>query len=364
MAATKDFYKILGVSKNASEQEIKKTYRKLAKKYHPDTNKSDPNAERRFKEISEAYSVLSDSKKRQQYDELRKLGASGFDFRDVNKAGRTGARTHGFGSSDFGFGGLGDIFSSIFDFGRQSTETRRRGNDIYTELELSFDEAVSGGKKTISVPSRVTCANCSSTGAQPGSSVSNCSDCKGSGTISFSQGRFAVNRPCPRCMGRGKIISKPCSKCGGDGMIDGRKRLSVKISAGVNNNSKIRLRGQGEKGTAGAPAGDLIMTVRVKSHPFFRREGADVHCEVPISFTQAALGSKIKVRTVSGKHIVLKLPAGTQTGTKFNIRGQGLRLNGRVGNQYVTVKVETPTDLTERQKELLKEFAKEERGKG
>jgi molecular chaperone DnaJ len=360
--ATTDFYKVLGVSESAKEDEIKKAYRRLAKKYHPDANPDDPAAADRFKEIGEAYSVLSDPAKRKQYDQMRKLGAFGFGQRRPSSTGGFSTRTSpegGFSFDDLP-GGLGDIFSSIFDRGRRSEEKKRgpkKGRNVEYVVDISFKRAVEGGKVTISVPVTEDCARCKGGGAEPGTALKTCSECDGSGTVSFGQGGFAVKRPCPNCMGRGKIPETPCSVCGGSGTVRQSRTLQVTVPQGVETGSKVRLSGQGERGSGGGAAGDLIISFRVKPDRFFRRDGLNVYVTVPLNVAQAILGSRIRVRTVSGKRVTLKIPAGTQSGTKFRIRGQGITKDGRTGDQFVEVKVEVPEELDDAAKQSFSDFA-------
>ena len=363
---TKDFYQVLGVGEKASPEEIKKAYRKLAKQYHPDANPDNPKASERFKEIGEAYSVLSDGEKRKQYDQMRRLGA--FDFRRGAGAPRPG--TEGFGtgpgmSGGFSFedlGGLGDLFSSIFDRGRSPKETKRRGGpekgeNVEYVVEIPFETSVQGGKVSIGVPIVEECATCGGSGAAPGSSSQRCTECGGAGTISFGQGGFAVNRPCPACFGRGTIPETPCPSCAGSGNVRQNRKIQVAVPQGAETGSKLRLTGQGERGRAGGTPGDLIITFKVKPHPFFRREGLDVHVTVPINIAQATLGSKVRVRTVRGKRVVLTIPAGTQSGTRFRIRGQGVEKGGRMGDQDVAGKIGGPETLTPDQQKAMEEFA-------
>ncbi len=364
MIGRKDFYEILGVDEKASREEIKKAYRKLAKKYHPDSNKGNPQAAERFKEVSEAYSVLSDPEKRKQYDETKAWGEGGFrDFTQYQPPGGAG------GSSPFddmsGFGGLGDMFKSFFSFdeagfGRQRQRQRpRKGRDVHFEMEVPFEQALRGGKRTIAVPVDAECPKCHGSGAKPGSKVEPCNRCGGSGSISFNQGAFMVKRPCPRCLGRGTTISTPCPQCRGAGHVRKSKRIEVKIPAGVTDGSTIRLRGQGGRSETGGPPGDILITCRVGEHPFFKRDGMDIHSEIPINIAQAALGAKVPVKTVSGTTVELKIPPGTNSGTRFRLKGQGLKKDGAAGDQYVTIKVLTPSLSNGRDRELFEEFAKE-----
>ncbi len=362
--AQKDYYEILGVPEKASDDEIKKAYRRLAKKYHPDSNPNNKMAEEKFKEISEAYDVLSNTEKRKQYDQLRQMGQRGFagaeGFEDIFSRRKGKGRTFSFEDLG-GFGDLGDLFSNIFDMGETTRRKRwgpQKGADLYTEVEIPFDLAISGGKTAIELKKEEACSVCGGTGAKPGTPLSTCPECGGSGMISFAQGGFAVSRPCPRCLGRGKIISTPCPQCGGRGQTFARKRILFNIPAGINDGTQLRLRGQGQPGSGGGAPGDLIVKVNVGRHRFFDRRGQDVYCKVPINVAQAILGSKIRIRTIDGK-VDLKIPPGTQSGTKFRLRRRGLEVNGSRGDQYVEVIVEIPKKMSEKQKRLLGEFAKE-----
>ncbi len=369
MAASKDFYEVLGVSDKASPDEIKKAYRKLAKQYHPDANPDDPKAGDRFKDLGEAYAVLSDADKRKQYDQMRRLGAFGFGGgRSAPGGGERRSAGGGAGGISFddlqGFGGIGDIFSSIFDFGgrgKGGTSTRaggpRKGQDVEYVVEISFEKAVGGGKISIDVPITEECAICSGSGAAPGSAIKTCAECGGAGQVSFGQSGFAVKRPCPACMGRGRIPEKPCTACGGRGSVRQSRKIQVTVPKGVDTGTRLKLSGHGERGAGGGPPGDLILTFKVQDHRFFQREGLNIHVTVPINIVQAALGSKIKVRTVSGAKVVLRIPPGTQPGTRFRIRGQGIEKGDRRGDQIVEVKVEVPDDLSGDAKEALEQFS-------
>jgi molecular chaperone DnaJ len=374
---TKDYYRILSVAENETQDEIKKAYRKLAKQFHPDANPNDPTAAERFKEISEAYSVLSDDAKRKQYDQMRKLGAFGFPggnpfSRGTSRrpggtaaGGSTGAggATEGFSFEDLGgLGGIGDIFGSIFDLGgrrRGRTQGPQRGQNVEYAVEVPFEVAARGGKLPVSVPITEECATCNGSGARPGTTPTPCPECRGSGTVTFGQGGFAVSRPCPACYGRGTIPTDPCPTCTGQGQLRRERQIQITIPAGVDEGSKIRLSGQGERGPGGGAAGDLIVTIRVRPDRFFSRDGMDVHCTVPINIAQATLGSKIRVRTLDGKRVVLTVPPGTQSGTRFRIRGQGIEKNDRRGDQFVRVQVKVPDRLDERGEALMREFARE-----
>jgi molecular chaperone DnaJ len=379
--AYKDYYKILGVPESAGPDEIKKAYRNLAKQYHPDTNPGDNQSAERFKQINEAHEVLSDDVKRKQYDDMKRFAGAGFQgFRGAGAGpggpqgfnindifSRFGAGGPAGGGATFrtddigGFGGLGDIFSTIFDRGgrfRQQRYGPQKGQDLYAEVQVPFETAAKGGSTVISTTKSENCERCRGTGAEPGSQVVKCPQCGGSGMVSQAQGGFAVSRPCPQCYGRGEIVSQPCAGCAGTGQAQRTRRLQVKIPRGVEDGGKIRLRAQGEAGTAGGPPGDLIIKIKVMGDRFLRRKGANVYCDVKINLTQAVLGTKIKVRTLDGKHAVLKVPAGTQPGTIFKMKGLGINKDGRQGDQFVTVNVEIPSDLTPEEKDLFEKLAR------
>jgi molecular chaperone DnaJ len=354
--AAKDFYQVLGVPDSASQDDIKKAYRKLAKQYHPDANPDNPSAAERFKEISEAHAVLSDPEKRKQYDQMRRLGA--FDGMPRQRAGasRTGA-ARGAGAApgdaaedfDFGdFGGLGDIFSSIFGRGRREEPT---AETLEAVVEVPFRIAALGGKIPVTIPVTEPCPTCAGSGGAPGATWSTCPECQGRGTISFGQGGFAVNRPCPQCRGRGRIPSQPCPTCLGSGEVRTERRIMITVPPATDNGSRIRLRGQGAQG------GDIIVSFQVQPDRFFRRDGLDVICEVPINMVQAALGTRLRVRTLDGKKVMLRIPAGTQPGRKFRIKGQGIARNSHRGDQLVAIQVTIPERLTEEQQEQLRKFA-------
>ena len=333
----KDYYEILGVAENASADEIKKAYRKLAKQFHPDANPGDPQAAEKFKEISEANRVLSDPEKRKKYDQVRKYGGLGAFSSRPRGAGTGSADGHGFRFEDLSdLGGIGDIFSSIFDFGKKSSRPSgpSRGRNVEYLVEIPLRTAVRGGKISVTVPISEECATCNGTGAAPGTALENCSEC-------------------------GRVPRTPCSSCGGNGQVRTRKKLSVRVPPGVETASRLRLSGQGERGPGGGPAGDLIIKFRVKPDRFFTREGLNLVCEVPINVAQAVLGSKIKVRTIDGKRVVLKIPPGTQSGTTFRIRGQGVQKGDQRGDQLVRVMVETP-ELSEEGREAFEELAEKE----
>ncbi|HET8650165.1 MAG TPA: molecular chaperone DnaJ [Gemmatimonadales bacterium] len=356
MPANRDFYQVLGVSESASESDIKKAYRRLAKQYHPDANPDNPAAAERFKEISEAHAVLSDAEKRKQYDQMRRLGAfeQGMGRRSGGGA-RPGAapEPEGFDLGDLG--GLGDIFSSIF--GRGARRPEPRGESLEATVEVPFRIAMLGGKVPITLPVTENCPTCGGSGGAPGSTWTTCPECNGRGTVSFGQGSFAVNRPCPLCHGRGKIPSERCPTCRGSGEVRTERRVLITVPAATETGTRVRLKGQGAPGRGGAPAGDLIITFQVQPDRFFRREGLDLVCEVPINLAQATLGTRIRVRTLDGKKVVLKIPPGTQPGRKFRIKGQGISKNGQRGDQLVQVDVTLPEQLSPEQEKLMKEFA-------
>jgi molecular chaperone DnaJ len=360
--AAKDFYQVLGVPDSASQAEIKKAYRRLAKQYHPDANPNNPQAAERFKEISEAHSVLSDADKRKQYDQMRRLGA--FDGGMARGPRSTaGCRTAGGAGPDFrpegmdfgDFGGLGDIFSSIFGRGRQ--ETTARAEEIETVVEVPFRVAALGGKVPVTLQVTEPCPTCTGSGGAPGATWSTCPECNGRGTISFGQGGFAVNRPCPQCRGRGRVPSQPCPTCRGAGEIRTERQVIITVPPATETGTRVRMRGQGEHGGSGTQPGDLIITFQVQPDRFFHREGLDIVCEVPLNIAQAALGTRLRVRTLDGKKVMLRIPAGTQPGRKFRIKGQGVEKNGVRGDQLVQVQVTVPEQLTPEQEGLLKQFA-------
>ncbi|MBD0318799.1 MAG: J domain-containing protein [Gemmatimonadetes bacterium] len=370
---TKDFYRILGVADNATPDEIKKSYRKLAKQYHPDANPNDAAAAERFKEISEAYSVLSDDAKRKQYDQMRKFGGlggfggGGGGFRPGGArpgAGQAGT-SQTFSFDDLDAGGLGDIFGSIFDFGgtkkrgagRAGPTGPQRGENIEYAVEIPFRTAARGGKITVQVPMTDECSVCHGTGGKPGTPVNTCPECKGSGTVTFGGGSFGVTRPCPNCMGKGKVPSDPCTRCHGQGQVREVKPVNVTVPAGVDSNSRVRLAGQGEKGAGGGPPGDLILTFRVQPDHFFTRDGLDVNCDVHVNLAQAMLGSRVKVRTLDDSPVIVKIPPGTQSGKRLSVKGYGIEKGGRRGNQYIRVLVDLPEELTDEQRRKFEEFA-------
>lgn len=364
-ATTKDYYRILGVSEDASEGEIKKAYRRLAKRYHPDAHPDDAEAAERFKEVGEAYAVLSDAEKREQYDQVRKMGGpAGFAGARGAHGGRTaGAREFEFSLDDLGDlgGGLGDIFGSMFERGAAGSPgatARRRGRDIDYTVDVPFLTAARGGALTIAVPVTDECAACGGTGNAPGSRSRTCPECGGDGTVSFGQGGFAVNRPCPACHGRGQVPIEPCPSCGGSGQVRERREIRLSVPAGADTGSKVRLSGKGEPGANGGPPGDLLVTFNVEPHRFFRRDGLDILCTIPLNIAQATLGSKVRVRTIGGNRVTLRIPPGTDSGTRLRIRGQGIEKQGRRGDQYVETKIVAPDELDADAERLMGEFAR------
>lgn len=363
MSEKRDYYEVLGVSKNASAEELKKAYRKAALKYHPDKGGSKED-EAKFKEVNEAYSVLSNAEKRKAYDQFGHAGpnmgggAGGFNWQDFQGAG-------GFGGSGFNInmedlGGFGDIFGDIFGGGGGSRRSKR-GADLETSIAIDFMDVLHGTEREIVLDKYDVCDKCKGNGAEPGTSTKTCGTCNGRGQVTQQAqtmfGTFAQTVTCPTCHGMGKIPEKPCTKCHGQGRLKERKPIKVKIPAGIENGQTIKLSGMGEAGTVGVPAGDLYLTVMIKPDARFQRSGADVHSEAKISFPQAALGTEVEVETVEGK-VTLKIPAGTQSGKVFKLSDRGLPQlhSSRKGSHYVTVIVETPTKLSQKQKKLLEEF--------
>ena len=356
MAEKRDYYEVLGVSKTASDDEIKKAYRTLAKKYHPDANPNDKTAEAKFKEVNEAYSVLSNPEERQKYDQY---GHAAFD---------PSAAGSGFGGGFGGFGDvdLGDIFGSFFGgFGGTSSRTSKnspmRGDDIGYNLTITFEEAAFGCKKEITYSRMEACSECGGSGAAKGTSAETCRTCNGTGSVRVTQntafGTMQTVRPCSACHGKGKIITTPCSACKGSGSVKKQKRIEFNIPAGIADGERMLLRGQGGMGVNGGPSGDLIILIAVKPHSFFERRGNNLYCEMPITFVDAALGAKVEVPTLEGKS-EFSIPEGTQTGTVFSLKGKGIQSTNGTGrgNLYVTVNIEVPKNLTQKQKDILASF--------
>ncbi|MFM2398241.1 MAG: molecular chaperone DnaJ [Pseudomonadota bacterium] len=358
--AKRDYYEVLGVAKNASEEEIKKAYRKLAMKYHPDRNQGDGDAdaakkaEEKFKEAKEAYEMLTDAQKRAAYDRFGHAGV------DPNMGGRGPGGQEGFGGFAEAFG---DIFGDIFGgaaggrAGGRGGPQMYRGGDLKYSMEITLEEAAAGSEKTIKVPAWDDCGVCHGSGAKPGTKATTCPTCGGAGQVRMQQGFFSIQQTCPRCHGTGKIIPEPCTTCDGVGKVKRSKTLEVKIPAGIDDGMRIRSAGNGEPGTNGGPPGDLYVEIHVKEHSVFQREGDDLHCEVPVSFATAALGGEVEVPTLGGRATV-QIPEGTQSGKVFRLRGKGVKgvRSGFPGDLYCHMQIETPVKLTEHQKKLLKEF--------
>jgi molecular chaperone DnaJ len=343
----RDYYEVLGVSRNASEGDIKKAYRRAAQKHHPDRNPDNAEAEEMFKEAKESYEVLSDAQKRAAYDQFGHAGV------DASAAGAGGYGAAGGSFSDV----FGDVFGDIFGGGRSRGQSAYRGADLRYNLELSLEDAVRGTEVKIKVPGAVSCDSCGGNGAKKGSKPVTCSTCAGQGQVRMQQGFFSLQQTCPRCHGAGQIIEDPCPKCHGNGRVEKLKTLSVKVPAGVDSGDRIRLSGEGEPGERGGTAGDLYVQISVLPHSIFLRDGNDLSCEVPISFVSATLGGELDVPTLDGK-VKLKIPNETQTGKIFRLRGKGVRSvrSHEVGDLLCRVNIETPVSLTQQQKELLKEF--------
>jgi molecular chaperone DnaJ len=348
VAAKRDYYEVLGVDRSTGADEIKKAYRKIALKCHPDRNPGDKGAEERFKEASEAYQILGDTERRAQYD---RFGHAAFD------------QGQGFGGFDFSGAGfddiLGDLFGDFFGAPRRGRSRTRRGEDLRFDLEISFEDAAFGAEKTVRVPRLVSCDDCHGSGSKNGAPRETCTACRGSGQLRFQQGLFSIAKTCGQCQGQGAVLRDPCRTCGGAGVVRKQHGLSVRIPAGVDTGSRLKLRGEGETGLNGGPAGDLYVVLHVREHPLFTRDGNDVICDVPIGFTQAALGAEIDVPTPHGK-VKVKIPAGTQSGNVLRLKGKGVpdvRGYGQ-GDALVRVVVETPKKLSARQRELLEEFAR------
>jgi len=359
--AKRDFYEILGVARDADEADLKRAYRKLALEYHPDRNSDDPEAEERFKELSEAYSVLSDAEKRRAYDRFGHAGVGG---------------PGGAGAPDFGdLGGFGDVFNDLFGdlFGGGGRPGRRRsrghrGADLRYNLEIDLDDVLHGLEASIQIPKMRTCQTCSGSGARPGTGPTVCTRCQGAGQVVYQQGFFRVNRPCDACGGAGEVIRDHCPQCRGAGRLEGQQALEVKVPSGVENGSRLRLMGEGEAGISGGPAGDLYVVISIRPHPLFERDGIDLHCEVPVPFATAALGGEIDVPTLEGR-VTMRIPEATQSGKLLRLRSKGLpplrprvapdQLERMRGDFFVRIFVEVPTKLNERQRKLLEEFAAE-----
>ncbi|HYX30835.1 MAG TPA: molecular chaperone DnaJ [Pyrinomonadaceae bacterium] len=354
MAQKKDYYEVLGVSRNASEQDLKKSYRRLAHQYHPDKNQADPAAEEKFKEAAEAYAILSNAEQRQRYDRFGHAGVS------------SSAASGAWGAP--GFGGIEDILGDLFGFGdvfgaagrgASRRSASQRGADLRYDLEITLEQAAEGMTAQISVPKLEACDTCDGSGAKPGTKPEVCRTCQSAGQVRFQQGFFSVSRTCSACRGVGQVITSPCETCRGKGRVEHEKSIEVKIPAGVETGSRLRLQAEGESGTFGGPPGDLYVVIHVAEHEEFERQGNNLYASVPVTFAQAALGAQVNVKTLHGDE-ALKIPAGTQTGTVFRVRGQGMPvLGGRgKGDLFVSVSVITPTSLTREQRKLLEQLAK------
>jgi molecular chaperone DnaJ len=383
MAPQQDYYAVLGVPASATQDEIKKKYRSLASKHHPDKNPNDPKAADTFKAISEAYTTLGDGDKRKQYDEMRRLGAFG-GFGGTGS--RSGARPAGsYGGSggrpgtggtinmedfgDVGLGGLGDLFSSMFGGGartggQQGARSRgpQRGADVEASLQIPFRTAAMGGRVPVELDLNEECATCHGSGAAPGAKLETCSECNGRGTISFGQGGFAVQRPCPVCLGRGQVPSERCPTCAGAGEVRTRKTVQIAVPSGVDTGTKIRLKGQGARGAKGGQAGDLLITFTVSPDRFYKREALDLIAPIKIDIADATLGKKINVKTLDGTKVSIKIPAGTQNGKRFRVRGHGIEKDAAKGDLIVEVEVTVPEKLTPEQEEAMRRFAEAMKG--
>jgi molecular chaperone DnaJ len=376
MAQTKDYYSVLGVPASATQEEVKKAYRKLASKHHPDKNQNDPKAADRFKEVSEAYQVLGDVDKRKQYDQMRQLGAFG-GFGGSRRPGQSpGGSPFGTGQAggtssfrfedlgDVGIGGIGDLFSSMFGGGATGNRTGanrargpERGQDVETQLKIPFRTAAFGGKVPIELEVNEECGTCHGTGGAPGSKIQTCPECQGRGSISFGQGGFAVQRPCPMCLGRGTVPSERCPTCNGAGEVRVQKKMMITVPAGVDTGTKIRLKGQGGRGMRNGPPGDLLINFQVDADRFFKREGLDLIAPVRINIAQATLGSRISVTMLDGKKVTIRIPSGTASGKRLRVPGQGIKKEDRMGDLIVLVEVSVPDKLTEEQEKAMREFA-------
>lgn len=347
-----DFYEALGVGRGVDEKELKSAYRKKAMQFHPDRNPDDKAAEQKFKEVSEAYEILKDPQKRAAYDQF---GHAAFE-NGANGAGGFGAGMAGGAFSDI----FEDIFGEMMGGRARRSGGRERGADLRYNMEVTLQEAYSGKTADISVPTAVSCETCTGSGSKPGSAPSTCSTCGGSGRVRAASGFFSIERTCPACQGRGEVISDPCEDCHGQGRVTRERSLSVNIPAGIEDGVRIRLAGEGEAGTRSGPAGDLYIFLNIKPHEFFQRDGADLFCRIPVSMTTAALGGQFEVTTLDGSKTRVKVPAGTQTGKQFRLKGKGMPVmrSSNIGDLYIQVVTETPQNLTKRQRELLEEFGR------
>lgn len=371
MANTKDFYEVLGVKRDATEAEIKKAYRRLARKFHPDVNKNNKQAERKFKEISEAYQVVGDAEKRRKYDQLghAAFSSGGFDPRAANHAGRAGFDFSDIDFSTFTGGdrrGFSDVFSELFNRFRQrepaeeSAGEQPHGQDLQYYMDLSFDDAIRGVSTIIGISGEVVCGTCGGNGSAPGSRQVSCPECQGTGSIQAGGGLFSGSQPCPRCHGRGSVASNPCPTCRGSGVTTEQQKIQVKVPPGVDTGSKIRVAGKGQAGRGGSPPGDLYIITRVAAHPFFERKGDNIYCEVPVTVTEAALGAKIEIPTLDGNSI-LRIPPGTSSGTVLRLKEKGVPhlKSGSRGDLYVKVKIVFPPVIDEDSRELFRKIERQ-----
>jgi molecular chaperone DnaJ len=355
----KDYYKVLGVPKNATAAEIKKAYRKLARQHHPDANSGNRAAEDRFKEISAAHDVLGDEETRKQYDQVREMAASGFGAGGFGGGAPGGGRVR---FEDFDVGDLGDLFGGLFGGSARTRGRARpaRGTDLETRVTISFDEAMAGATVPVRIQGPAPCETCGGSGAAPGTSPVTCPQCGGAGQVAINQGPFQMSQTCPRCLGAGRVVETPCPTCRGSGSQRRTRTFQVKIPAGVRDGARIRLAGRGEPGPAGGDPGDLYVRVQVRPHPFFGRKGNDLTVDLPVSYAEAALGAEVQVPTLNGP-VTMKVPSGTQTGRTFRLKGKGPERRGGRGDLLVTVKVEVPQKLSKPEKELLKQLQEVEK---
>lgn len=363
--AKRDYYEVLGVDRGAAKDDIKRAYRKIAVANHPDKNPGDKAAEDRFKEATEAYEILADEKRRQAYDQFGFAGVEGMSGGSPGAGGFGSTAFHDFEDLFGGFGDLGDLFGSFFGGGRRrggQRETVHRGSDLRYDLSIEFTEAAFGVKKEVSYPRETGCDRCKGAGAEPGSGKKTCPTCQGSGQVRRNQGFLSISSPCPTCGGEGSIVEKPCAKCGGSGLLKKNQKINVTIPAGVEDGRRIRIPGQGDDGAHGGPAGDLYVVIRVRAHEYFERDGFDIYCVIPISFTQAALGAELQVPTLDGKKVKVKIPSGTQNNKMLRLRNEGIThvSSGRRGDMYLRILVTVPHRLSSKAKSLLKELAQAE----
>ncbi len=352
----KDYYKILGLKEDASNDEIKKVFRNLAKKYHPDANPGNKRAEEQFKGINEAYEILGDAEKRKQYDTMRTASASGYDFSDFVNRGKRDNQKGSF--SDFDFGDFGSIFGSMFGRGGKSSfNNTYQPEDLNYELTIPFEQAITGGQTTITVPIKTECPSCNGTGAKPGTAIKTCPNCSGKGSVSMAQGSFAFSQPCPKCLGKGTFISSPCHNCNGEGISTQYKKINVDIPPGVNDGAILRLSGQGPSASRNEPCGDINISIKIAPHHFFQRKGYDIYCEITINLAQAILGSRIKIKTIN-ESVIVKIPPGTQNGAVLRVPEHGIvKPTGDYGDQYIKIKIDIPKKLNDAQKKLVEELA-------